>query len=212
MSGEVKLLKISPTTGTAITLGDSGDTFTVPSGATLTVASGATINITGATQTGFPAGGLTAASQWRVTADFAGDAQPIGGGTGTIAVVNSDGYGTLGSAMAQASGVFTFPASGFWLCLGQFTFTTTLNAEVGAYLEYTANNGGAWSTASWSEDGSNYGYRSNINIYHMMNITDTANQKVRWSVDADTAGSGGVVTTRGDSSVTETGFTFIKLA
>ncbi len=32
---EVKTNKISPATGTAITLGDSGDTFTVPSGATI---------------------------------------------------------------------------------------------------------------------------------------------------------------------------------
>jgi len=55
MSGEVKLLKISPTTGTAITLGDSGDTFTVPSGATLAVASGATLANSG-TATGFAGG------------------------------------------------------------------------------------------------------------------------------------------------------------
>jgi hypothetical protein len=33
---EIKVNKISPATGTAITLGDSGDTFTVPSGATFT--------------------------------------------------------------------------------------------------------------------------------------------------------------------------------
>ena len=32
----IKVNKISPATGTAFTLGDSGDTFTVPSGATLT--------------------------------------------------------------------------------------------------------------------------------------------------------------------------------
>ena len=32
---ELKINKISPETGTAITLGDSGDTFTVPSGATI---------------------------------------------------------------------------------------------------------------------------------------------------------------------------------
>ena len=35
---EVKVDKISPKTGTSMTVGDSGDTFTVPSGATLTVA------------------------------------------------------------------------------------------------------------------------------------------------------------------------------
>ncbi len=48
MSSEIKANKISPATGTAFTLGDSGDTFTVPSGATL--------NVTGATVTGLSAG------------------------------------------------------------------------------------------------------------------------------------------------------------
>lgn len=36
MASEVKTNKISPATGTAFTLGDSGDTFTIPSGVTLT--------------------------------------------------------------------------------------------------------------------------------------------------------------------------------
>jgi len=35
MPSEMKVNKISPASGTAITLGDSGDTFTVPSGATI---------------------------------------------------------------------------------------------------------------------------------------------------------------------------------
>ena len=33
---EIKVNKVSPATGTAIPLGDSGDTFTIPSGATIT--------------------------------------------------------------------------------------------------------------------------------------------------------------------------------
>jgi len=44
--------KIVPATGTAITLGESGDTLTVPSGATLAVASGGTLANSG-TATGF---------------------------------------------------------------------------------------------------------------------------------------------------------------
>jgi len=52
MSSEVKANKWSPGTGVAGTLGDSGDTFTVPSGATLVVASGATVTNSG-TATGF---------------------------------------------------------------------------------------------------------------------------------------------------------------
>jgi len=52
VSSELKTNKVSPATGTAFTLGDSGDTFTLPSGGTLTVASGATITNSG-TATGF---------------------------------------------------------------------------------------------------------------------------------------------------------------
>ena len=44
--------KIVPATGTAITLGESGASLTVPSGATLAVASGATLANSG-TATGF---------------------------------------------------------------------------------------------------------------------------------------------------------------
>ena len=44
---EVKVDKISPKTGTSMTVGDSGDTVTVPSGATLTVAGA--LNVTGTT-------------------------------------------------------------------------------------------------------------------------------------------------------------------
>lgn len=46
---ELKVNKVSPRSGTAFTLGDSGDTFTVPSGATLTTTD-ATVNLP-ATQT-----------------------------------------------------------------------------------------------------------------------------------------------------------------
>jgi hypothetical protein len=50
---ELKVNKISPRSGTDVTLGDSGDTFTVPSGATL--------DATNATVT-YPAGSITDAA------------------------------------------------------------------------------------------------------------------------------------------------------
>jgi len=43
MASEIKANKISPATGTAFTLGDSGDTFTLPSGATLSGAGAITV-------------------------------------------------------------------------------------------------------------------------------------------------------------------------
>lgn len=47
---EVKTNKISPRSGTAFTLGDSGDTFSIPSGGTIDV--NGTLDVTGATVTG----------------------------------------------------------------------------------------------------------------------------------------------------------------
>jgi hypothetical protein len=67
MSSEVKANKLSPATGTDVTLGDASDTFTLPASATIQVASSGeidiasgatldvngTIDLTGATKTGF---------------------------------------------------------------------------------------------------------------------------------------------------------------
>jgi len=51
---EVKVNKISPRSGTDVTLGDASDTFTIPASATLDV--NGTIDVTGATVTGLNAG------------------------------------------------------------------------------------------------------------------------------------------------------------
>jgi hypothetical protein len=54
MSSEVKANKLSPASGTDVTLGDASDTFTIPASATLDV--NGTIDVTGATVTGLSAG------------------------------------------------------------------------------------------------------------------------------------------------------------
>ena len=75
---EIKVNKISPRTNCGTTqLGDSGDTFNLPSGATLTVASGATITNNG-TQTGF---GRTGTVDWDTTPK-----------TATFSAVSGDGF------------------------------------------------------------------------------------------------------------------------
>jgi hypothetical protein len=66
---EVKVNKISPRSGTTVTLGDSGDTFTIPSGAT--------INNQG-TATNF---GATGAASWNTTVK-----------TGDFTAVSGEGY------------------------------------------------------------------------------------------------------------------------
>jgi hypothetical protein len=66
---EIKVNKISPRSGTEVTLGDSGDTFTIPAGATIT---------NNGTQTGF---GRTGAVDWQTTPK-----------TATFTAVSGEGY------------------------------------------------------------------------------------------------------------------------
>jgi hypothetical protein len=64
---EVKVNKISPRSGTTVTLGDSGDTFTIPSGAT--------INNQG-TATNF---GATGSASWTTTVKTHSDFTAVAG-------------------------------------------------------------------------------------------------------------------------------------
>ena len=50
---KIEVDKVDPQSGTALEVGSSGDTTTIPSGANLTIASGATLTNSG-TATGFP--------------------------------------------------------------------------------------------------------------------------------------------------------------
>ena len=52
MASVLKVDKLDPQSGTALEIGTSGDTITVPSGVTLDINSGATLDATGATVTG----------------------------------------------------------------------------------------------------------------------------------------------------------------
>jgi len=105
-----------PESSTALTMGASGDTTTVPSGASLVVASGATINITGATQTGFPSAGFadvhadasSGSETYTVPADITKLLVIItggggGGGNGVLASQYGSGGGAAGTVMARVT-------------------------------------------------------------------------------------------------------------
>jgi len=106
---EVKTNKLTASTGTAITLGDSGDTFTVPSGATLAVASGATVTNSG-TATGF---GLF--SSYAIIADQ--KAQNTHGGT-----FNSGAWRTrdLNTEIADPDSIVSISSNQFTLGAGSY--------------------------------------------------------------------------------------------
>jgi hypothetical protein len=238
MASEVKTNKVSPATGTDVTLGDSSDTFTVPSGSAIVIASGGDINVessgeidiasgatldvngtidlTGATKTGFPAGGLTQFSQWRLTTDFTGSAAPIASNLAEVAT--PVGFGKLpdeaaggSNSMAESSGLFTFPSTGYWLITIVGSWTTAASNEYLVVNIFTTTNNSTYVKASegitWCQPGGGNPL-AGANTSYIMEVVSTSLCKCRFDIGIASA----TVTTRGDADVNETFMTFLKLA
>tara|TARA_R100000781_G_scaffold2409_2_gene3914 strand:- start:224 stop:832 length:609 start_codon:yes stop_codon:yes gene_type:complete len=191
---------IQPATGTALTVGASGDTITIPSGATF--------NVAGTVGTGFTPG-ITEADEWRVTANFSGDAAPIASNWER----NDTEFSKIGTGMTEASGIFSFPSTGIWLLQAQATFSNnTGNCHYnGLAIRTTVNNGGAWNgradgNGSVSRPTSN-NYYTQVAVKCIFDVTDTSNYKT--SLQVYNQESNSII--YGNSNGQTTGITFIRL-
>ena len=181
--------------GDVITIGASGDTITIPSGATIT---------NSGTASGF---GLTVADQWRVTANFDGSVQPI---TSNWEQTDGTAQGNMGSSMAESSGVFTFPSTGFYLV--SFGANAEHDSDVTycyAIIDATTNNSAYSDVAyGWGHvkaiSGGTY---TNMYAQTIIDVTDVANVKVRFGTNTAVSG----LTWLGNSSLNNLYATFVRL-
>jgi|TARA_R110001599_G_scaffold106411_1_gene268008 hypothetical protein len=204
---KVNVNTIEPSTGTDITLGASGDTITVPSGATFTqsgtmnasaitagtmatarlgsgTASSTTILYGDQTYKTEPAAGLTVVDQWRVNATFSGDADPI---ASNWEQVDTSGQGTLGSAMTESSGIFTFPSTGIYLVRWISNARAySGNSETGweILINVTINDSAYACISESHQCGSGSNSDLNAVAETLVDVTDVANVKVSFGVDA----------------------------
>ena len=118
MSSEVKANKLSPATGTALQISNSGDTTTIPSGATLAIASGATIANSG-TATGFGLFTAYAILREEQTSGTAGQSGTPTSGSWHTRVINTEVDPS--SIVSISSNEFTLAAGNYlvqWRCVG----------------------------------------------------------------------------------------------
>ena len=150
MSSEIKANKWSPATGTAATLGDSSDTFTVPSGVTLDIASGATIDATGATITGWPA----AIDNPPAFQAHRSSNQTISNDTMTKLECQTEDFDTASAYDNSTNYNFTVPSGEggvYWLYMHfDYAADSNSNAEYGAgYIAVNAENNSTASFMNW---------------------------------------------------------------
>ena len=206
MTAILKVDTIQDTAGNNI-INENANTVTIGK-------AGDTVNVVGTLQNNSSAliSGITMADQWRLitnkanvdTADTVFDSN--------LERIDTSGQGTIGSAMTESSGVFTFPSTGlYWV----HAFTSyAKNADrryCGLNIKLTTNN------SSYADIATGWGHIvvvasddtfTNVTANSFVDVTDTTNVKVKFS---GATVSGQAITAIGDTTKNTTTFTFIRL-
>ena len=156
------------------------------------------------------AGGITVADQWRITTTFTGNADPIASNWEQVDVA-ARLQGTLGSAMSQSSGIFTFPATGIYLVTFNTNYAINGNERsVTAWINATTDNSTyaatAYKSAFIQQTDSNWTAGSAV-TQALVDVQDTSNDKVKFEISVQNSNT----QTQGSTNETVTGVTFIRL-
>ena len=149
---EINVNKIAPSTGTNVTLGDSSDTFKVPSGVTLDVEAGATLDVTGATVSGLTSTTINNNSNNRVITGSS-TANTLEGETNFIYNGTIIGAGADGANADLGSGIHIKKAdSGASALADANALVIESDADTGlSILQHTGGNG----TIAFGDSGDN---------------------------------------------------------
>ena len=172
---EIKVNKISPRTNCGtVTLGDSGDTFTIPSGVTIT---------NNGTQTGF---GRSGSVDWQTTKK-----------TATFTAVNGEGYFVDTSGGAVTMNLPASPSAGDIVAVADYTRTfATNNLTIGRNSEPI---GGISNNAILSVAGQSATFVYVDGTEGWINVQETQTSQTG-SVEYISA-TGGTITTSGDFKI-----------
>jgi len=119
--------KLDPQSGTALEIGSSGDTITIPSGATIT---------NSGTATGF---GITSANTPNFLARKTGSAQSLSHNTYTLITFNTEDIDTAGDYDTGTSR-YTFSVAGtYWVYVSIKADSTATNDMLGVVVELRKN-------------------------------------------------------------------------
>jgi hypothetical protein len=201
-AAELNLLDGGTSVGSSITIADA-DGFVVNDGGTMK-----TIPATDISTYAGGGGGITAASQWRLTTSFTGTATPI---ASNLEEVDTDGYGTLGSSMTESSGIFTFPSTGYWLIEFTGEFYYDGDSRWNSPIIQTTTDDSSYAVAAACNAGIAQSESASTHIHtrisFIFDVTSTSTHKVRFSV----ATSDASVSCYGKTDENLTHMTFIRL-
>ena len=120
-----------------------------------------------------------------------------------------NGFSQFGGQMSVSSGIFTFPSTGYYLVIGRPVFDLVNSDTVILETKTTINNS-SYSISGYASDGGNNGSTARHGSsasFTFVDVTDTSNVKVRFSVASVGTGS----SLEGDTGTPLTTVTFVRL-
>jgi hypothetical protein len=153
--------------------------------------------------------GITEADMWRITTNKTLTSS-LSDFSANLERADTDSFSVLGTGMTQSSGIFTFPSTGYYL-INAFA-TGTNSPSTSQYVELdiliTTNNS-TYGNASVSYTSiGQASYYFNVFGSHILDVTSTANVKVKFSGASQHASTEAF----GSTNDNYTWFQFIKLA
>jgi hypothetical protein len=150
-------------------------------------------------------GGITAASQWRLTTNFTGDAAPI---ASNLEEVDAPaGFGILGSSMTESSGNFTFPSTGYWLVKFDALYNYTSASTYTDSSIWVTTDNSTYNRATYARSGTGGSDYGNPSSEFVVDVTSTSNVKVQFQVKTEDDSA----TCKGNTGYNYTNMTFIRL-
>jgi hypothetical protein len=151
--------------------------------------------------------GITMADQWRLTADLVGaGAADI---TSNLERVDDATFAKIGTGMTESSGIFTFPSTGLYLLSISVFFHSRGNDEFGTVkTNVSSDSGSSFSEIAHCQGGNanNNPVTHNTSIENFVNVTNTSNFQIKFSVSSQTYND-----VKGATDHNKTHFTFIRL-
>ena len=157
--------------------------------------------------------GIIMADQWRITSSFTLPASVSTINSNWARVASPSGYGKIGSAMSESSGLFTFPSTGVYLI--EFTIllaATSSQRYLGHRVQTTTDNFSSANTVA--ESLGHMGITNSFGAYHtssssyIFDVTNTSTHKIRFAGVAFTPSATDVI---GNTNQNSTFATFIRL-
>ena len=148
---------------------------------------------------------ITVFTRYRLTSSKTGNQNPITSGFGTA---DDGGRGTIGTAVSQSSGIFTFPVTGIYKIDAHWSIINGSNNVTWCDMDILfAQDGTNYNAMARSVVGNQAGYYMQPITTLVVDVTNTSNAKVKFK----TQYADGSTQIRGSGTADYTYFDFMRI-